>query len=323
MDMNPTETAMNGVQTWDMSMYIPLTIMCLVFLIIMTGNILTIMAFKKFHSLRTVRNYFLVSVAAGDILHGIVTMHNLMYAVLPSDYVITNWADPGLSAATTSELITSILSYLHILVITFDCFICILKPLHYHQLMSPKRAKLIIVSTWIGSFLLGSVYLLKEINISEGKRSPRVEIYNTLIRIVIWVAVVIAIIVMYWKIFAMVHKQKRQICELRQTSTIDNKTENIIQHRANKKKGIKRVVMVFVLIIAFILLWLPHMISFIIYNFYADIFTYGIGIYRTITFYVMFTTLALSNSAVNAFIYARSDRDFRHAYKQILQCNKA
>ena len=78
--------------------------------------------------------------------------------------------------------------------------------------------------------------------------------------------------------------------------------------------------MVFVIIIAFIVLWLPNMISSIILAFYLDILMYVMGASTLIQFFIMCQTLALLNSAVNAFIYARIDKDFRNAYRQVLRC---
>ena len=130
------------------------------------GNALTIMTFVKYHSLRTVRNYFLVSLAAGDTFSGIVSMLSFTAFLVPVDDPDAFSYIPGTSTVTASELTSVILSYLHILVITFDCFICIVRPLHYHLLMSPRRAKIIIAAIWIGPVLLGSVYLVQEMYVA-------------------------------------------------------------------------------------------------------------------------------------------------------------
>ena len=86
MDIDTTESATKGQATWDIAMYITVIIICIVFVIIVAGNMLTIVAFIKIYSLRTVRNYFLVSLAVLDILLGMVTMLGFMYVVVPVDY---------------------------------------------------------------------------------------------------------------------------------------------------------------------------------------------------------------------------------------------
>ena len=310
MDANTTESVVKGMNTWDVLLYVTLTIMCVVFLIIMAGNVLTIVVFIKFHSLRTVRNYFLVSLAAADTFIGLVTLQNLLIVALPAYYVLTLGQTPGGSVPSALSLITIILSYLHILVITLDCFICILKPLHYHQIMSPRRTKIIIAAMWIGSILLGGVYLVKELNISVGIYDPYLEIYNTLMKIILWVVVVLAVIIMYLKIFLVVHKQRRQIREL--SSNTNNTTVDMTKNK-------RRSAMIFVIIIAFIVLWIPHMICSIMVVFYPLIIVHSINPHGIIILYVAVTTLALCNSAVNAFIYARFDKDFRNAYRQVLK----
>ena len=315
MDVDTTESATKGQGTWEIAMYITVIIICIVFVIIVAGNMLTIVAFIKIYSLRTVRNYFLVSLAVVDILLGIVTMLGLMFIVVPVDYWATTCNIPGLSVPTTLSLITTVLSYLHILVITMDC---ILIPLHYHQLMSPKRAKIIIAIIWIVSLVLGSIYSLKEMYAYECIFSPFIDMYRTLLQVVLWSIVVLAVIIMYWKIFAIIHKQKRQIQELSQLFSNEVNPENIT-HRGNKK-GTQRIILVFVIIIAFIVLWLPNMISSIMLVFYLNILIYVMNTSTLIQFFMMCQTLALLNSAVNAFIYARIDKDFRNAYRQVLRC---
>ena len=318
MDVDTTESVTKGQGTWDIAMYITVTIICIVFFIIVSGNMLTIVAFIKIYSLRTVRNYFMVSLAVGDILLGMATMQSLMVIVVPADYWTTTCNTTGLSVPSTLLLITTVLAYLHILVITMDCFISILKPLHYHQLMSPKRAKIIIAVIWIVSLVLGSVYSLKEMYIYECRYLPILEMYRTLLKVVLWTMVVLAVIVMYWKIFAIVHKQKRQIQELSESFSNELNPENIT-YRDNKK-GTKRIIMVFVIIIAFIVLWLPNMIASILLAFYLDILMHAMQVSTMMTFFVIGQTFAMLNSAVNVGIYATIDKDFRNAYRQVLRC---
>ena len=138
-------------------------------------------------------------------------------------------------------------------------------------------------------------------------------IYNIILKAVVWVVVVLAVVIMYWKIFLVVHRQRRQISVLSQSSNTNDTTEGITKNN-------KRSAMVFVIIMAFIVLWLPYIIYSIILAFYPEILAYGINTSTTVTLYIMFVMLALGNSAVNAFIYARFDRDFRNAYRQLLRC---
>ena len=300
-------------------MYTTMAIMCLVFLIILFGNTLTIVAFIKFRTLRKVRNYFLVSLAVADILHGLVNMLSLLFIVVPEDYWKVSGARHGSSIAPTLFLITVILSYLHIFMITFDCFICIIKPLHHHQLLSPGRAKAIIAAFWAGSFLAGSVYLLKEMYVAEHKSTHHLQMYDTLMKIILWVIVVLAVIVMYVKIFAVIRKQKKAILELGAQSSrnAQNDERNTRSRDANKNK---RVVMVFLIIVSFIVLWLPYVIITILYAFYRNILIYGLGPSAMVVIFVICVAISFTNSAVNAFIYARFDKEFRNAYVQILKC---
>ena len=321
MSENVTEATAVLVNIWDISMYITMTIVCIVFLIILAGNTLTILAFIKFHSLRKVRNYFLVSLAVGDIFLGIQNMLPFVFLITPTEFLTTSCGNLGFSISPTLSTNAIILSYLHILVITVDCFLCIMKPLHYHQLMSPRRAKIIIGVIWTVSTLLSSVIFIKEWYVFQCRSTVPFQIYDTLLKTIVWIIVVSAVIVMYVKIYSVVRQHKRQVLALSHQgqNAADNNGINSASHE-NRNKNIKRLVMVFLIIISLIILWLPYHIAVCMYAFNPDILIYGLGMSTMIKFFVVVNAITFVNSAVNAFIYARFDKEFRNAYRQLLTC---
>jgi uncharacterized membrane protein (DUF485 family) len=307
---NVTESVDLDKAKWDTLIYFTMAVICLLFLVIVIGNTLTIVAFVKFHSLRKVRNYFLVSLAVGDIFYGMDGMAYLTVLGLPVDF----WANPcknaGFSVAPAIGFIVTVLSYLHVLVITVDCFVSIIKPLHYHQLMTPSRAKIIIGLIWTLSVLFGSVYLIDGVFIDACKFTEYLLRFHTLLKTLLWACVVMAVGAIYVKILLVVRRQKRRMVALRAHQQTD----------AGDSSRNKRLAMVFMIVMSFILLWLPYITVWMLTAFFNDILADGMSPSALLALHIICSTIAIANSAVNTFIYARMDKEFRKAYKLILQC---
>ena len=321
MEQNSTQLVVSDIGVLNITMAVTMTIVCIVFLIIVAGNILTILAFIKNHSLRKVRNYFLVSLAVGDIILGVLNLLGFTVIIMPTVYL---GRKQGFSALPALSSMSIVLSYLHILVITVDCFLCIMKPLHYHQLMSPRRAKIIIGAIWTVAVVSGSFIFINEYYVARSESTLPFDMYDTLLKTVVWIIVVSAVIVMYVKIYSVVRQHKRQVLALSHQgqNAADNNGINSASHE-NRNKNIKRLVMVFLIIISLIILWLPYHIVSILYFFYPSVLLYAMSSMSVVLrFFIIVNTIAFINSAVNAFIYARFDKEFRNAYKEILQCKR-
>jgi hypothetical protein len=287
------------------------------------GNTLTVIAFIKFHNLRKLKNYFLVSLAVGDTFLGVINMSTFIFIVAPSEYWRNVCGTPVFFITPTVAWITTVLSYLHILVITTDCFLCIMKPLHYHQMMTPRRAKIVIAIIWIAPVALGSVYLINEVFIEVCRSTNHLSIYRSLLRAILWSVVVFVVVVMYLRILLVIRKQKRQITTAlssHQPANTTNSSGSESGSYGNANKQTKQVAMVFLIIISFIVLWCPTITLELFTDLYPDSLASGTSSSTIITISIICHTIAFANSAVNAFIYARMDKEFRKAYKQILQC---
>jgi melanocortin 5 receptor len=306
----------------DIAVYFTMTVICVIFLVILTGNLLTIVAFVKFHSLRTVRNYFLVSLAVGDIFHGMINLLIVLYMISPADELTTDCRRQGASIPAAMTLVTTILSYLHILIMTVDCFLCIMKPLHYHQLMTPRRANIIIAVIWILSILLGSLYLITEVFITRCKSSTFLDMYYVLLVAVLWTVVVFVVIVMYLQILLVIRQQKRQILAIssHQSNHDADGCRGVHRSHGNMTMNNKRVAMIFMIIVSFIVLWLPDIITSLSVVLYTHTLYNVMGFSTMRMLLIVCSAISFSNSAVNTFIYARMDKEFRKAYITLLQC---
>ena len=129
------------------------TIQMLIVAFIVFGNTLTIVAVSKFHFLRTVTNMFTVSLACFDLLIATVLPLNalLRYTDVIKARMEVCWL-------TTIVIVTSVCgSLLTLFAIAIDRYTAVLYPLRYENLMTARRAFLIIAAVWAYTTITPSI----------------------------------------------------------------------------------------------------------------------------------------------------------------------
>ncbi|XP_007481628.1 muscarinic acetylcholine receptor M3 [Monodelphis domestica] len=126
-------------------------------LVTIIGNILVIVAFKVNKQLKTVNNYFLLSLACADLIIGVISMN------LFTTYIIMNrWALGNLACDLwlAIDYVASNASVMNLLVISFDRYFSITRPLTYRAKRTTKRVGMMIGLAWIISFILWAPAIL-------------------------------------------------------------------------------------------------------------------------------------------------------------------
>jgi octopamine receptor len=127
---------------------VPLGIICLV---VIFGNIMVILAVRMTHKLRGATNIFIVSLAWADLMLGIVVLpFSAMYEVFSIWIFGPVWCSIWLAV----DVWMCTASILHLVVISMDRYIAVTHPITYPNLMTTKRAKLLILGAWILSFVI-------------------------------------------------------------------------------------------------------------------------------------------------------------------------
>lgn len=173
---NGTATAapdpLGGHAVWQVVLIVLLTGM--LSLVTVIGNILVVVSFKVNRQLKTVNNYFLLSLAVADLIIGVISM-NLYTAYLVMGYwAMGNWAcDLWLAI----DYVASNASVMNLLVISFDRYFSITRPLTYRAKRTTRRAGIMIGLAWFVSLVLWAPAILLW-QFLEGKRTvPSGECY--------------------------------------------------------------------------------------------------------------------------------------------------
>ncbi|XP_028982855.1 muscarinic acetylcholine receptor M3 [Betta splendens] len=136
-------------------------------LVTIIGNILVVVSFKVNRQLKTVNNYFLLSLAVADLIIGVISMNLYTTYLVMGYWAMGNWAcDMWLAI----DYVASNASVMNLLVISFDRYFSITRPLTYRAKRTTKRAGIMISLAWFVSLVLWAPAILLW-QYFEGKRT--------------------------------------------------------------------------------------------------------------------------------------------------------
>ncbi|XP_006014329.1 melanocortin receptor 4 [Latimeria chalumnae] len=259
-------------------------------------NILVIVAIAKNKNLHSPMYFFICSLALADmIVSGSNACEAIAIALINDSYIMTadNFVkkmDNVIDSIICSSLLSSICS---LLAIAVDRYITIFYALRYHNIMTMKRAAIIVTSIWAVCTVSGILFIIY---------SSSTTVIICLITMFFIMLVLIASL--YVHMFMLARQHMKRIAALPGNGTV--------RQVANMKGAITLTILLGV----FIVCWSPlflHLILFIACprNPYCACF---------MSHFNMYLILIMCNSVIDPLIYAFRSQELRKTFKEIMCC---
>jgi muscarinic acetylcholine receptor M3 len=185
------------------------------------GNLMVMVSFRVDRRLQTVTNYFLLSLSVADLAIGLFSMP------LYTAYLVLNrWplgpivCDVWLSVDYTM----SNASVANLLLISFDRYMSVTRPLTYRARRTPRRATCVIVVAWTLSVVLWTPWIVAWPHMEGGRTVPDDQCYIQFLRsnryftiataVAAFYLPVAVMIVVYYRIYGATARRRKNLAEL-------------------------------------------------------------------------------------------------------------
>lgn len=262
------------------------------------GNIMTIIVVCKEDLLQTVPNKFILNLAVTDLLICIECIFEMLTITGIEQFV---------SCLMLSSLwqATSLMSLVSLLLIAVDRFVYISRPLHYHLIITTKRANVVIAASWlVGLTIFNIEVILKywhnltkicSLNSPTWLRKTMLFVFPTLN---------VIMLILYGLLIRIAMKQRRRVTD----------SNNGFKPRLMLASDFKFLKLILSVVMFSEAYWIPYIII------------YGIVLDRKLEniaeYWRCLGALFYLNSAVNFFIYAARDKDLYNGYKRLLSLRR-
>ncbi|XP_015116423.1 octopamine receptor Oamb [Diachasma alloeum] len=128
-----------------------LVVLAIIDVMVILGNVLVILAVYHTSKLRNVTNMFIVSLAVADLLVGLAV---LPFSATWEVYKVWIFGSIWCSVWLAVDVWMCTASILNLCAISLDRYLAVTRPVSYPQIMSPKRARLLVAAVWVLSFVI-------------------------------------------------------------------------------------------------------------------------------------------------------------------------
>ena len=277
------------------------------------GNGLLIYVIYANHNLHSLRNAFVASLAAADLM---LACTDIVYQAL--EKVVINFQPPHPSICfiiLLSGVLFGSASVFNLTAMTLVRYISIRYPLHFNRYVNAHRSAAIVLAVWLTAFCLAFPPLIwrpEGVVCSTTKPSDE-HIINEAIYMsaewLFWFFIPLLLISFsYYRIYLIARGQARQIAALEVSTDIEGSTTKT-RGRASSLREKKAGRMVAILIGFWVLCWMPFFTVLTISKFKSRVPS---SVMR------LFLCLMFANSAINPIVLTRYNRELKEAVKKLV-----
>ncbi|XP_053329834.1 growth hormone secretagogue receptor type 1-like [Spea bombifrons] len=310
----------NKDSLFDIQVLIPVTIICiLLFLLGVTGNFITILIFKRYKDMRSTVNMYLSSMAVSDILIFLGMPSDLYRIWKYKPYIFGDFVCKFL--VYLSEMCTYC-TILHITTVSVERYLAICFPLKAKIMITKKRVKAVIILLWIVSLITAGpiLFLFGVENPSGSQEEETMECkyveqsaQSGLLRVMTWVSTIYFIIPMFFLMLLY-----GLICRKLWNTKHESRGPSTVNRGKQHKQTVKMLVLV---VLSFVLCWLPFHISRILFAWagIGELMLYELTQYLNLLSMVLFYLSA----SINPMLYNIMSQKYRTAMNKILNPRQA
>lgn len=277
-------------------------------IVILTGNLFTFLVFVTTKRLRqSYMNIFLVSLAVADIMMAIFVVPG--YAAFCNgckyDFSKHCWWMAGLKDIAFGGTVFNLAA------ISFDRFLAVLRPLHYHNYMTKGSVSLILAGVWVLSSILALIRNAWLHTKSEEEARKIDKIYNSTLTFAFALLPILVILVINVKIIRAIRRQNQRVYQER-NGVSEARTEQDTS-RLERTKARKGTISCVLVVFVFLVSWLP--LAFVNFSFVFGRPDLVSDVLEKIVWLLLFM-----QSSANPFIYSFCRSDFRKAGLALICC---
>ncbi|TRY78349.1 hypothetical protein TCAL_01730 [Tigriopus californicus] len=213
------------------------------------GNLMVMISFKLDKQLQTISNYFLFSLAVADIIIGLISMPLFTVFLIQQEWTFgVIVCDTWLSV----DYLASNASVLNLLVISFDRYFSVTRPLTYRARRTTKKAALMIFSAWAVSAIVWPPWIFAWPYIEGNRTVPRNDCYIQFIYSNEYMSIVTVMIAFFVPVSVMIGlyvrvwwetvKRQRELVHLQAGKKVNSKRSDSSDETADEvlsRKGIR------------------------------------------------------------------------------------
>nr|XP_001919160.1 muscarinic acetylcholine receptor M3-like [Danio rerio] len=210
-------------------------------LLTIIGNTLVLLSFKLNKQLKTVNNYYLLSLAFADLIIGVLSMNLYTTYIIMDQWALGNFAcDLWLAI----DYVASNASVMNLLVISFDRYFSVTRPLTYRAKRTTKRAMTMIGLAWSISFILWAPailfwqYFVGERTVEPDKCyiqfiSEPITTFCT--AIAAFYLPVTIMTVLYWRIYKETENRSRELAGLKASGNVEEESVVVVPQTGSSR----------------------------------------------------------------------------------------